>query len=173
MRVDEVRERRPDVLVDEERRVLLGVLEQLLRVHHDRGDLLDVDRDLRVLGAGRGLVGGLVHERGGRAADVLGELDGAGPDASRLGERGDGGLPVDAALECALNELVGGEVAAGRVRSREQRDCVGHEALRVEGRANYSAFTPGGGEARRRTGRVGYSPTVVQQVVVALASRSA
>jgi hypothetical protein len=55
VRVDPVRERRPDVVVDEDGRVLDGVLDQLLRVHHDRGALDHVEGHLRVLGAGRGL----------------------------------------------------------------------------------------------------------------------
>ena len=72
--VDVVGERGPDVLVDQDRRVVLGVLDQLLGVHDDRRGLDDVEGDFGVLGAGRRLVGTFRHGRDGRTADVLGEL---------------------------------------------------------------------------------------------------
>jgi hypothetical protein len=70
VRVDQVVERADDVGVDQDRRILASVVEEFLREHDDRRDLLHVHRDLAVLSARRGLRCRLVHERGGRPARV-------------------------------------------------------------------------------------------------------
>jgi hypothetical protein len=123
--VDEVHEGRLDVRTDQDRRVLAGVLEQLLRVHHDRSDLLDVHDELGELGAGRGLRRTLGHERGGRAAGVDRVLLATADDTVDTGERHDGGLATDRVLKSGT-VVLGDEVAAGSVSSLEKRDSIGH-----------------------------------------------
>jgi hypothetical protein len=112
--VDVVRERRADVVVDQDGRVLDGVLDQLLRVHDHGGGLDDVERDLRVLGAGRLLRCAFRDGRDGRPADVLGQLLALARDLAnaQTGHRRDRRLTVETAAEDDAAFAVGDEESA-------------------------------------------------------------